>query len=80
MRRGAGGKRRDESESEIVEGLRKAGAFVVRLNGDGVPDLLVFWRNRWLPIEVKTGQGKLRSNQQMYPVARSLTEAFALFR
>ena len=33
--------KRDENEPEIVDALRKAGYFVSRLNGTGIPDLLV---------------------------------------
>lgn len=80
MKRGGGGKRRDATEAEIVDGLRKAGAFVVRCHGDGAPDLICYWKHQWLPLEIKTGNAKPRSNQQMFPVARSLAEAFAHFR
>ena len=79
MRRGGARKRRDATEAEIVDGLRQLGAYVVRCHGDGAPDLIVWWRSRWLPIEVKSKGGAIRPNQIQYPVARTLEQALALF-
>lgn len=54
MRRAA---RVDSNSHEIVEGLRKAGAYVrVITQGDGLPDLLVGYRGHTLLIEIKDGQ------------------------
>lgn len=50
-------KRRDTNEPEIVEALEGAGATVTRLDGDGVPDLLVGFRGRSFLIEVKLPLG-----------------------
>lgn len=45
---------RDKSEKPIVAALRDAGAHVFLLTGEGVPDLLVYFRGSWTPLEVKT--------------------------
>ena len=45
---------RDTSEPAIVEALRGVGAYVLKLSGKGVPDLLVCFRGTWTPLEVKT--------------------------
>jgi Holliday junction resolvase len=53
MRRAA---RVDSNAQEIVEGLRKAGAYVrVITQGDGLPDLLVGYKGHTLLIEIKDG-------------------------
>lgn len=79
MRRGGAKLRRDESEPEIIAALRKVGAFVQQCHGDRAPDLIVRLGGKWLPIEVKTGKGKLRKGQSEYPIARTPEEALALF-
>ena len=58
MRRAA---KRDVSEPEIVTVLQDAGFTVQRLNGAGVPDLLVGFRHRTFLVECKSshkGYGK----------------------
>lgn len=52
MRRAA---RVDANQAEIVKELRKIGAFVQPIHrlGQGVPDLLVSFRQRWLVMELK---------------------------
>lgn len=50
-------KRRDANEGPIVDNLRAVGATVTRLDGDGVPDLLVGFRGRTLLLEVKLPLG-----------------------
>jgi hypothetical protein len=55
--------RRDWNEAEIVKALRKAGALVWRLNGPGIPDLLVSFRGKWSVLEVKKPKGKLTDAQ-----------------
>ena len=92
MRRAA---RVDSNSHEIVEGLRKAGAYVrVITQGDGLPDLLVGYRGHTLLIEIKDGekppsQQKLTAAEQKFfdewpggPLikAASLDEAIALLR
>ena len=52
--------RRDENEPLIVEALRKAGALVDRIDGTGVPDLLVGYQERWALLEVKVPGKKPR--------------------
>ena len=79
MRHGGAGQRRDVSEPEIIAALRKVGAFVQQCHGDGAPDLIVRLRGKWLPIECKTGKGRIRKGQTEYPIARTAAEALALF-
>lgn len=45
----------DVNQAEIVAALRKLGAFVQPLHtvGNGCPDLLVGWRQKWFVFEVK---------------------------
>jgi hypothetical protein len=58
----------DRNQPEIVEALRKAGAFVQSLAGvaDGCPDLLVGYGGATVVMEVKDGKAP--------PSARRLTE------
>lgn len=74
--------RRDANEKGIVEALEAVGAAVFRLSGAGVPDLLVHFRGRWQPLEIKTKTGRLtrrqveaRFNAGPIPVARTADEA-----
>lgn len=64
MRRAA---RRDDNEREIIDALRAAGAYVKQINDDGTFDLLVWFNNKCLLLEVKDGKKP--------PSARRLTEA-----
>jgi hypothetical protein len=48
---------RDPGEAAIVSALRRAGAFVWHLSAEGIPDLLVGHRKRWLLLEVKAAPG-----------------------
>lgn len=54
MRRAA---RVDANQEEVVAALRKIGAVVTPLHavGNGVSDLLVSFRQKWLVMEVKDG-------------------------
>jgi len=79
MRRGGASKRRDESEPQIIEALRKVGAFVQQCHGDRAPDLIVRLGGKWLPIECKSAKGRIRKGQGEYPIARTPAEALALF-
>lgn len=56
-------KRRDVAEPAIVEALRGAGAYVARVDGDGLFDLLVGFKGQTFLLEVKTPQknGRARS-------------------
>ena len=58
----------DANQEEVVKALRKIGAFVQPLHrvGQGCPDLLVGFRQRWFMLEVKDGSKP--------PSARKLTE------
>lgn len=58
--------RRDRNERLLVEYLKKAGGFVTRISGAGVPDLLVGYRGRWLLLEVKAPRGRATLMQQAF--------------
>lgn len=58
--------KRDQNEGEIVSVLQAAGATVLPLSGDGVPDLAVFFHSRWHMLEVKTPKGRLRPTQDWH--------------
>jgi Holliday junction resolvase len=79
MRIGGAKKRRDSTEAEIVATLRQVGATVFQLSGAGVPDLLVGFRHRWYPLEVKGKRGKPTALQSQHPVpiVRTPEQAFA---
>ena len=67
--------RRDRVEGEIIDVLRKRGAYVKKLAQKGVPDLLVWWHDSthvWL-IECKTDKGKLRETQDWAKVGLNVT-------
>lgn len=59
--------RRDANEKQIIDALRRCGAYVKAINDDGTFDLLVAYRNRTLLLEVKDGAKP--------PSARKLTDA-----
>ena len=46
-------RRRDANEAEVIAALQAAGASVQQLDGDGLPDLLVSFRNELHLVEVK---------------------------
>lgn len=50
-------RRTDANQSALVEVWRAFDALVLPLHtvGDGVPDVLVGWRNAWHPVEIKDG-------------------------
>ena len=60
MRRRA---KRDANESEIVEALIASGTSVLRLNGEGVPDLAVYRHSVWYMLDCKTKRGRLTELQ-----------------
>ena len=80
FRRGGAGKRRDTLEPELVAALTSAGVQVWQLHGAGLPDLLCFFRGRFIPLEVKSARGTLTVWQEgaPWPVVRSLGEAFSV--
>jgi hypothetical protein len=75
----------DVNQSEIVEALRAAGAWVQFLYtlGAGVPDLLVIFHEKWFFMELKTAKGRLTDDEvwwhKLCPVSvyiiRSVDEA-----
>ena len=80
FRRRAGGGKRDTAEKAIIDALEAVGAQVWRLSGTGNPDLLIRYKGRWTPCEVKTGKGTLTRNQQQlsWPVVREVQHALNL--
>lgn len=58
----------DANQAEIVKALRKLGAVVtpIHMVGNGVSDLLVSFRQRWLVLEVKDG-AKPPSKRELTP-------------
>lgn len=76
--------RKDAVQAGIVKALREHGMQVFIVNQEGLPDLLVYHRGRWLPIEIKKPAGALTAAQQRtralawFPVAQSATEALRL--
>lgn len=71
--------RRDANEAAIVAALRQCGVTVHLL--DTPCDLLVCYRGKWQPLEVKTARGKLTKAQRAdhllapIPVVRDFAEA-----
>lgn len=55
--------KRDDSEAEVITALRRGGATVQQLSGEGVPDLLVGLRGVNFLVEVKTGNAALKPSQ-----------------
>jgi hypothetical protein len=81
MKHGGGGKRRDASEPAIIDALRKCGAFVRQVHGDGAPDLIVYFKGMWLPMECKSDKGRVSAAQAeaAYPIVRTPAQALAHF-
>jgi hypothetical protein len=63
--------RRDANERRVIDALRACGAYVKQINDEGAFDLLVFYREHTLLLEVKDGDKP--------PSARALTPAEAKF-
>lgn len=63
--------RRDANERSVIDALRACGAYVKQINDEGAFDLLVFYREHTLLLEVKDGDKP--------PSARALTPAEAKF-
>ena len=86
MRRVGQVRKRDASEKAIVDALERVGAYVIRISAPGAPDLLVGYRGRWQPIEVKSLEGTLTPMQwgsygaNAYPIVRSVDEALKAIR
>lgn len=62
--RSARARKRDENEPDIVDAMKARGCSVTRLDGDGVPDLVVGLNGSTMLVEVKkplTNTGKLQS-------------------
>jgi hypothetical protein len=57
---------RDANEPEIIEALKAKGAIVWRLNGKGIPDLLVGYKSVTILAEVKTAKGKTKPAQDVF--------------
>ncbi len=57
-------RKRDANEPAIVKALEQAGALVMRLNGEGVPDLAVCRRGKVSLLEVKGAAGRATLAQE----------------
>lgn len=51
-------RQRDKNEFEIVEAIKAVGAAVQKLDGTGVPDLLVGFRGELFLLEIKNPDAK----------------------
>lgn len=58
-------RRVDANQAEIVEAIEKVGGIVTPLYrlGQGIPDLLVSFRQHWFLFEVKMPNGELSEDQ-----------------
>ena len=58
-------RRTDSNQSDIIRMLREFGASVQDLSqvGHGCPDLMVGYRGRTFPMEVKSADGKLTPDE-----------------
>lgn len=75
----------DRNQAEIVAALRAIGAKVTLLSavGDGVPDLLVFYRGHFIMVEVKDGTKppsarKLTPDQQSWHAVHKDARVFVV--
>lgn len=73
--------RRDGPEQAIKQALEAVGAIVLKVSGKGLPDLLISYKGKWTPLEVKAKHGMLTEAQAMlqaramFPVARTPEDA-----
>jgi|GEM_PF-3245695 len=58
--------KRDANEPDIISAYEKMGCAVERLNGAGIPDLLVSFKGFQEVVEVKTKDGKLNKAQKEF--------------
>lgn len=79
FRQGGGKRRRDALEPQLRQALHACGVSTWQLHGTGLPDLLCHVRGGWVPLELKSEQGRLTAAQQHieWPIVRSLDQAFA---
>ena len=63
-------KKRDIAEKGIISALEAVGVEVWIL--DKPVDLLTLFRGRWLPMEIKTGNAKVRKGQQAEAVSKGI--------
>jgi hypothetical protein len=77
--RGGARRRRDAIEPAIIEALRARGAQTWQVGGRGLPDLLVWYRNHPVVLELKSGHARLSAVQARadapWPVVRTVEEA-----
>lgn len=56
-------------ETYFLLELEKAGVFAVKMNpvnNSGMPDIFVFYKKRFWPVELKTEKGRTSFNQQIF--------------
>ena len=58
--------KRDKVEKALVAHLAAKGAVCWRVSIADFPDLIVRYRNLWVPVEVKSPVGKLTTGQRVF--------------
>ncbi len=71
-------------QSKLIRELRKMfpGCIIVKLDPNylqGIPDLLILWKNKWAVLECKDSQGATRTASQMHYVRIMASMSFAAF-
>ena len=56
----------DKNQKAIVAALRQRGVFVLDTHtlGNGAPDIFTCYRAEWVPMEIKSGKGKLTPDER----------------
>ncbi len=70
-------RKRDANEKVIVDALRKLGAHVTMISGEGAPDILVRFLGGLWAFEIKAAKGKRTDAQDVteWPIVRSVDDA-----
>ena len=85
MRRVGQARKRDAIEAEVIDALESIGIDCWRLSEPGLGDVLTHSRGKWLPLEIKSGKGRLTPKQAELqkrvdlPIVRSVADALAVF-
>jgi Holliday junction resolvase len=80
FRQGGAKKRRDTIEPAIVSALRARGVQTWQISGRGLPDLLCWYQNKCVVLEVKSGASARLSRVQKsqaapWPIVRDVAQA-----
>jgi hypothetical protein len=73
-------RKRDANEKDIVDALRKLGAHVTMISGEGAPDILVRFLGGLWAFEIKAAKGRqtVAQAETSWPVIRSVDDALNL--